>query len=139
MECIAGIKTNDLHLLENALTTQHRLNHRGDWLDCEATVTEMTTNAEYLHELCRKIEIFKFPCESHTNQLPEERNFNVKIRTRKDWSQNGVPSTPNLTLNIYTDGSRLKGAQVRRTTYQKLKKKFLIPLEATATVFQLKL
>ena len=137
MECLTGIKPIDLHLLEVALVTQARLNRHGDWLDWRGFGRlKMKTTADFLHSFNRNIEVFNVPCEKSTRILPAKRNFNVKIRSRKDWEENGLLKVPNWTLSCFTDGSKIDGNAGASYFIPEIEEDIMIPLGRYPTVYQ---
>jgi len=96
----------------------------------------MKTAAEYLFGFSRNIEAFNLPCEKITKSLPAKRNFNVKIRNRKDWEENGLLNVPNWTLSCFTDGSRIDGNAGASYFISEIEEDIVIPLGRYPTVYQ---
>jgi hypothetical protein len=96
----------------------------------------MKTTADFLHSFNRNIEVFNVPCEKSTRILPAKRNFNVKIRSRKDWEENGLLKVPNWTLSCFTDGSKIDGNAGASYFIPEIEEDIMIPLGRYPTVYQ---
>jgi ribonuclease HI len=111
LECLLGIAPIDIRIRQVALQTMHRLSLRNQWLGWYGRgFLSPLSHMDLCDRMAREIPEMAFPCDKLDSRVPTERNFSVKIRSRRDWENNGLPPTDPNTYICYTDGSRIGGS-----------------------------
>ena len=97
----------DIHLLEMALRSKHRLIQSGDWLRPGGNRLDTLTHVQRCDQLARHIPEYGLPCETYAI-LPANRRFKVETHSREEWRR-GQTRPPVQAVCCFTDGSRMLG------------------------------
>ena len=146
MECMVGMLPIHLRLQEVAMLAYHRLLRRGQWLGWQGVgYTQMKTHIDWCTSQVKEIVELQFPFDHLYHYLPSERNFSVRIVSRREWSDTYSELLKGVGPSVYTDGSRLNSTSSGSAFSLWVREQAvvgaegLIPLGRYPTVFQAEL
>src|SRR5665811_1964038 len=110
MEVLMNVRPISVYVQEIAISTMWRLKCRKQWLPWALYGrTLMRTHIQHCEAIGDKIPLIEFPCDFEKSHLEGERLFNVIIKSRRLWADEGYPEIEPQAVTCHTDGSKLEG------------------------------